>query len=190
MQKSEAHTDSPPPYQPADGENNASSSTGAPHDLPPPTNYLVIKREHNAIRETYAIDAGLSRPIPEAASEQSIWATIFKGKDAARPVKNLLVASTHGSVDVNVWLVGEFYRDRPAAGTSMGGGTSGEQLQGRRAELDISSVHGSVTAKLVSRLLHLFKVLLKLYPTEYRYNTSLFTSRLFPTCLCHSGNSA
>lgn len=70
---------------------------------------------------------------------------LWKGKE--KVVKNLQVESKHGNMDVDVWLVGDFYRDAPATAATTG--QTDEQLQGRRAELDISSVHGAVTAKLV-----------------------------------------
>lgn len=75
------------------------------------------------VHGTYVIDAGFPPPdhLPNALKES-------KGK-------NLLVHSTHGKIDLNVWLIGDY-------------AANGEEASGR-AVLDVGSTNGSVVVNLV-----------------------------------------
>ena len=85
-----------------------------PSHLPPKTNFLKIYGEHTNIRGTYVIDPGMQMPqFVSSASEG----------------KNLNLRGVNGSIDVEVWLVGD---------------------ETKKAILSIGGENGPVTVKKVS----------------------------------------
>ncbi|EJD40474.1 hypothetical protein AURDEDRAFT_115856 [Auricularia subglabra TFB-10046 SS5] len=94
----------PPPYLGnGNGEGSSTSQPPPPPPLvraPPPiitaSNLLDISRTHNRVKGAYLIDPAL--PVPE-----SLLAP--RPEDAEGPRPNLRLASTHASVDADVWVV-------------------------------------------------------------------------------------
>lgn len=134
-------SDAPPPYPSPPLSSSASSASGYPPHrrtsstqsnsrmkMPnvPPTNFLIIKRDNNSIRESIIIDPSL--PILDPDAE-------LKPEEER---KNLFVESKNGSVNMDVWLVDGMGTE---AGSSEGGS--------KRTVVDIGSKNGSVTVLLV-----------------------------------------
>jgi len=114
------HDDPPPSYSPSD----ASGSVPPPTFKTKPTNFLALANERDAIKGEFVIDPCLCIP-PSMLPPLDAHAT-----EADR--NNLCLASKHGSVNAEIWLLG----------SSSPGGKS------RRTTLALTSSHGSIRAQV------------------------------------------
>jgi len=102
--------------------------------MPMVTNYISVIRKDHSIRERYAIDPFISVP-------SSLLPPLEEGETEADR-KNLRLKTKDGSVDVDIWVLGDGGEYKTAEGL----------VQQRRATLDVTSNDGSINLKIVSLL--------------------------------------
>lgn len=95
----------------------------------PPTNYLLLVRNHKPIQGTYVIDQEMSIP-------PSLLPPLSAG-EAEEDRKNIRLESVNGLIDVELWLVAPARRD------------AGPSSPPKRATIYARSYNGTITAKLV-----------------------------------------
>ncbi|TFK65133.1 hypothetical protein BDN72DRAFT_773752, partial [Pluteus cervinus] len=122
----------PPTYNSSVDPDERRRLSSSPPPLPPkmpfgikPTNFLYIHRKHDSIKESVAIDPTLMIP-----------SVLLPPLPLGQVRENLKVESTHGSINLDIWLV-------PGATESLN-----TILRGR-AVLAVKSEHGSINTQLV-----------------------------------------